>query len=156
MDAQDRGLTQRMLATLKGTTEVSISRWANGSRLPNTDALYRLCKALDVSADYLLGLSDENEGIYRVKYERLKGKVESLRMRCVDEARDYFDGNQIGLLKIVTVNNDKILWQALFKLQDKINRIGGILREDVGQGTDGAVEPAKAGGDTAGGNQETV
>lgn len=49
MDAKGRGITQRMLATLTGTTEVSISRWENGSRLPNTDALYKLCKALDVS-----------------------------------------------------------------------------------------------------------
>ena len=106
---QDRGITQRMLATLTGTTEVSISRWANGSRLPNTDALYKLCKALDVSADYLLGLSNE--------------KV-----------------NNMDALKAELLEKIRKLWED----------------NNAGKGTVGAVEPAKAGGDTAGGNQETV
>lgn len=152
----ERGLTQRMLATLIGTTEQSVSRWANGNRTPNADMLYRMCKALDVSADYLLGLSEENEGIYRVKYERLKGKVEAIRTRCTPGAEDYFDKNKLGLLKIVQISNDNVLWQKLFSLQDKLNRIGGILSEPDRKGTDGDVEPEKEGGDTAGGNQETV
>ena len=152
----ERGLSQRMLATLIGTTEQSVSRWVRGNRTPDVDALYKMCKALDVSADYLLGLSEENEGIYRVKYERIKGKVEAIRTRCTPGAEEYFDKNQLGLLKIVPISNDNVLWQKLFSLQDKLNRIGGILSEPDRKGTDGAVEPEKAGRDTAGGNQETV
>lgn len=76
---QDRGITQRMLATLTGTTEVSVSRWANGSRLPNTDALYKMCKVLDVSADYLLGLSNEKvnnmDAVKAEILEKIKGLV---------------------------------------------------------------------------------
>ena len=68
-------ITQRQLAVLCDTTEVSVSRWVNGKRVPDADMLSKLCKVLDVSADYLLGLSEENEGIYRVKYERIKGEV---------------------------------------------------------------------------------
>lgn len=82
---QDRGITQRMLATLTGTTEVSISRWANGSRLPNADALYRLCKALDVSADYLLGLSDERAN-----------NMEKLKAELLDKIKKLWEDNNAG------------------------------------------------------------
>jgi len=106
---QDRGITQRMLATLIDTTEQSVSRWANGNRTPNADMLYRMCKALDVSADYLLGLSEER-------------------------------ANNMEKLKAELLDKIKKLWEESYG----------------GQGKDGAVEPEKAGGDTAGGNQETV
>lgn len=75
----ERGLTQRMLATLIGTTEQSVSRWANGNRTPNADMLYRMCKALDVSADYLLGLSNEKvnnmDSVKAEILEKIKGLV---------------------------------------------------------------------------------
>ena len=75
----ERGLTQRMLATLIGTTEQSVSRWANGNRTPNADMLYRMCKALDVSADYLLGLSNEKvnnmDAVKAEILEKIKGIV---------------------------------------------------------------------------------
>lgn len=75
----ERGLTQRMLATLIGTTEQSVSRWAKGNRTPNADMLYRMCKALDVSADYLLGLSNEKvnnmDAVKAEILEKIKGLV---------------------------------------------------------------------------------
>lgn len=75
----ERGLSQRMLATLIGTTEQSVSRWANGNRTPNADVLYRMCKALDVSADYLLGLSNEKvnnmDSVKAEILEKIKGLV---------------------------------------------------------------------------------
>ena len=105
----ERGLSQRMLATLIGTTEQSVSRWVRGNRTPDVDALYKMCKALDVSADYLLGLSDER-------------------------------ANNMEKLKAELLDKIKKLWEE----------------NNGGKGKDGAVESEKAGGDTAGGNQETV
>lgn len=133
----NRQLTQRQLAILIGSTEVSISRYLKGKRIPGADTLYKLCKALDVSADYLLGLDADN---YQV--QELKGKLEDLRMRCAVGAETYFDRNQLGLLKIVTIGSDKALWDKLFNLQDKLNRIWGILEED-GQGKAGTDEHSK-------------
>ena len=105
----DRQLTQRQLATLIGTTEVSISRYLKGKRIPSADVLYRLCKALDVSADYLLGLSEERAN-----------NMEKLKAELLEKIRKLWEDN------------------------------------NAGQGKVGAVESEKAGGDTAGGNQETV
>lgn len=109
----ERGLTQRMLATKIGTTEQSVSRWASGNRTPNVDALYKMCKALDVSADYLLGLSDEKyNNISDVKAELLNkirklweendarqgkvGTVESAEEDCSAEGRNQSATSTVG------------------------------------------------------------
>lgn len=42
----------------------NLSRWERGENLPSLDALRRLRAYYDVSADYLLGLTDERGGKY--------------------------------------------------------------------------------------------
>ena len=54
------GLSQKELARKAKITEVSISRYVNGSREPNVETLRNICKALDVTADWLLGLEIKN------------------------------------------------------------------------------------------------
>ena len=56
-----RGVTQRQLAQQIGVTEVTVSRWANCERTPDADNVREICTALDVSADFLLGLCDEEK-----------------------------------------------------------------------------------------------
>ena len=52
-----KNLTQKQLATLIGSSERGIQRYESGERKPNFDAIIALCNVLDVSADYLLGIS---------------------------------------------------------------------------------------------------
>jgi len=52
------GYTQDDLADLTGETPLQIWRWENNKSTPNIKTLIRLAKALNVSADFLLGLSD--------------------------------------------------------------------------------------------------
>lgn len=56
-----RHLSQRELAALCGFGENQIHRYENGGNL-NADTLAVLAKHLDVTADYLLGLTDEPTG----------------------------------------------------------------------------------------------
>lgn len=46
-------LKQRDLAKKVGVTEVSMSRYFNGSRMPRKDILYRIAKALNTTPEYL-------------------------------------------------------------------------------------------------------
>ena len=92
----ERGLTQRMFATLIGTTEQSVSRWAKGNRTPNADMLYRMCKALDVSADYLLGLSDERAN-----------NMEKLKAELLDKIKKLWEENNGGKGKDGAVKPEK-------------------------------------------------
>lgn len=54
----EKGLMQKDLAKRCDTSAMSISRYINGSREPTMYAITALAKALNVSSDYLLGLSD--------------------------------------------------------------------------------------------------
>ncbi|MBQ3405028.1 MAG: helix-turn-helix transcriptional regulator [Oscillospiraceae bacterium] len=53
-----RGENQKTLASKTGVQRQTISLYLNGQSKPDSDRLAALCRALDVSADYLLGLSD--------------------------------------------------------------------------------------------------
>ena len=50
--------TQKQIAQELGIDNSNITKWKCGEYLPSLDVFYRLCKLLDVSADYLLGLTD--------------------------------------------------------------------------------------------------
>lgn len=53
-----RGLTQAQLGSMINGTQHQVARYEIGERLPHTDTLARIAKALECSADYLLELSD--------------------------------------------------------------------------------------------------
>ena len=53
-----RGLTQKQVAQSLGVTLPAVSQYEKGVREPSLELLVKYCKLLNVSADYLLGLSD--------------------------------------------------------------------------------------------------
>lgn len=54
-----KGLTQQDLAKLSGITQQSISKYERGIRSPESESLKKLALALEVSADDLLGITEE-------------------------------------------------------------------------------------------------
>jgi len=54
------GLTQEELALHIGVTPQAVSRWENGTGMPNISMVVPLAKTLNVSTDYLFGL-EKNE-----------------------------------------------------------------------------------------------
>ena len=54
---KQRGLTQRELAERSETSELTIRQYEIGKREPRTEQLRKIAVALDISTDYLLGLS---------------------------------------------------------------------------------------------------
>ena len=50
-----RGMTQRELADKIDKTEVSVSRYISGQRVPKATVLLKIAQALNVQADYLIG-----------------------------------------------------------------------------------------------------
>lgn len=57
----DRGMMQKELAEKIGVSETVISRYIHGGRIVSVPILIEICKALNVSADYLLGFSEVTE-----------------------------------------------------------------------------------------------
>ena len=54
----EQGMMQKELAEKIGVNEMAISRYIHGGRIVSVPILIEICKALNVSADYLLGLSE--------------------------------------------------------------------------------------------------
>lgn len=52
------GKTQADIAREIGVSQQGISEYKAGRSVPSLEKLYAICKYLDVSADYLLGLDD--------------------------------------------------------------------------------------------------
>jgi transcriptional regulator with XRE-family HTH domain len=59
---EQRGLTQRQLGELCGITLYQISRYETNKSDISGDSLEALSRSLDVSSDYLLGLSQQTKG----------------------------------------------------------------------------------------------
>ena len=53
------GRTLRAIAKESGVSDAVIGKYRDGAYLPNAYSIAKLCKALNVSADWLLGLSDK-------------------------------------------------------------------------------------------------
>lgn len=56
-----RHMMQKELAEKVGVNEMAISRYIHGGRIVSVPILIEICKALNVSADYLLGLTQVTE-----------------------------------------------------------------------------------------------
>ncbi|MBQ2714975.1 MAG: helix-turn-helix transcriptional regulator [Clostridia bacterium] len=52
------GKTQAEIARALNVTKQCVNDYKTGKTLPSINTLYELCAYLEVSADYLLGLSD--------------------------------------------------------------------------------------------------
>ena len=52
-------LTQKQLANEINISETGYASWEQGLSEPSTTHIVAICKKLDISADYLLGLEDE-------------------------------------------------------------------------------------------------
>ena len=52
------GKSQVEIANILGVSQQVISDYKAGRSVPSLEKFYKLCKSLDISADYLLGLDD--------------------------------------------------------------------------------------------------
>ena len=96
---KEKGLTQRELANRVGVTEVSISRYVNGARVPKGPIVVNIAKALGVSVDYLVGTSSvkkrqtNSDRIRNMSDEELAELITgSLNFDCADYCDSFTQG----------------------------------------------------------------
>ena len=78
---EQHGYSRRELARLSGLGENLISKYESGISDPNIDSLKLLAGALNVSADYLLGLTDNPRGYLG------EGQIDSAEQEMLDTYR---------------------------------------------------------------------
>ena len=59
---EDFNMSQVDLSKKIGISNVTISRYLSGDRIPRLDVITKISSAFNVSVDYLLGLSDNRNG----------------------------------------------------------------------------------------------
>ena len=59
---RERGLSQRAAAAELRISQALLSHYENGAREPGLDFVCRACRYYGVSADYLLGLTEDRRG----------------------------------------------------------------------------------------------
>ena len=64
---EDNDLTQEDVAKILQTTRQQVSKWETGVQMMGVDKYIILAKYYNVSADYLLGLIDSAEKLYKNK-----------------------------------------------------------------------------------------
>ena len=82
-----RGLSQDGLAKKTNLQPSAISHFETGARKPSFDNLKRLSDALEVTADYLLGRTDEPDGV--IEGDTLYRDYENLTSDEREIARDF-------------------------------------------------------------------
>ena len=83
MMLEEKNMTQRKLSELIGVSEVTISRYLNGSRNPKADIIIDIANALDVSVDYLLGREDQ-KNISKKEQQEHDEFIENVRIQFMD------------------------------------------------------------------------
>ena len=84
-----RGLSQRAAAADLHISQALLSHYENGAREPGLDFVCRACRYYGVSADYMLGLS-ENTGLSRREKElsAIMNELEELSRRVKKAMED--------------------------------------------------------------------
>ena len=57
----DNDLTQQQIADLCGVSDATVGHWETGKRDMRIDCIVTLCKFYGISADYILGITDEEK-----------------------------------------------------------------------------------------------
>lgn len=55
---KENEISKRKFAEKVGVSAASVSDWTTGKIQPNAESIFLVCKAFNISADYLLGLTD--------------------------------------------------------------------------------------------------
>ena len=97
---QEKGLTQKEVAKLIGTTDVSIGRYEMDARVPKADILNSLAKLYDVEIDYLL-TGKENKESESTLNNRDKKDIEKDLKKIMDDFKSgeagpaFYDGVEL-------------------------------------------------------------
>ena len=76
-----KGASQRTAAAELGISQALLSHYENGAREPGLDFVCRACEYYGVSADYLLGRTDEPDGGTAPRLHALAEELRALAAR---------------------------------------------------------------------------
>lgn len=122
----NRKVYQSELSKRTGISPVSISRYLSGIRFPRGTEIIKICNALNISSDYLLGLDDE--------MTRNKEEVVSV-IKLVEICKDTADKYEMEQRELIRKKNsfadllEATVKEACFRV-DVPEMIGKVYKEN--------------------------
>lgn len=161
---KNRNLKQSEVAERVGVANSTYANWEQGSNRPNTDQLVSLCHVLNVSADVLLGIDDQDIGKQKTGEEyaatfakNLKAEIKRVGMTIDDLGRligsssttvsDWITGNTqphlSTLFQICEALNCDPSWLAGFPTKDNLPIVNSYIKAPavIRQAVDGLLAP---------------
>ena len=106
---EDLNMSQVDLAKKIGISNVTISRYLSGDRIPRLDVITKIASAFNVSIDYLLGISDKKNNDHSQENHDLDIALLAQSLFNL-EGNNHLSKNQIELIKnLLLANKDFIL-----------------------------------------------
>ena len=106
---EENDMSQIKLAKKIGTTNVTISRYLSGERIPRIEILVKMANVFSVSLDFLLGYSDEKNALNNNIFidTNLKNLIEYI---ISVNNNSKLSNSQIELIKkLISANKDFII-----------------------------------------------
>ncbi len=110
------GITQEQLAEYLRVSPQAVSKWENGSTMPDITLIPSLVSVFETSADALLGIefnnSDKRENTYKTQYRALcfcgdvAGKCSLMRKALAEFPRNYDFMNNLARSLFYCIKND--------------------------------------------------
>ena len=114
-----RNMRQKELAKETGVTEATVSRYVNEKRRPDIDFIRDVVRVLNVSADYLLGFSDQMTlGSPSNHYRQASGAKYTVVSRDDVKAVAVVDPDQIASLDKFFESLDKTFEQNAARMNE--------------------------------------
>ena len=107
------GYTQKELADLIGISNQRLNNWEKGVNMPNPDYIIKLCDALNVNADDLLGLNKTkvvniNQAKLLKVYDQLSKRSKDVVMRTAEDLLDIEQNKTTLILPMINQPKPKI------------------------------------------------
>ncbi|MED4461817.1 helix-turn-helix domain-containing protein [Metabacillus fastidiosus] len=85
---KEKGLTQEELGKQINVTKVSISGYENGNRTPDTETLQRLADVLETSTEYILGRTENPNGLIEKDERDIAKRIDKMRKDLIEANSD--------------------------------------------------------------------
>lgn len=123
---KERNISQEQLAEVVGVSKTTISYYENGLRVPDADLVIKLVKYFNVSADFLLGLTDdkycaEDEDDQEVSFYATTALSNTKNREELKRFLNTFS----GAIQLISQNssNELLLLKSLSKVVKSFNNI---------------------------------
>ncbi len=90
------GLSQEQLAEAIGTNQAQMSRYELNTNMPGSDALVKLARTLNVSSDYLLGLTNTAE-----RHTDTVADLDELERAAIEAIRAVSAGKRESMIDVI-------------------------------------------------------